>query len=66
MMKSVNFIHGKWHAWDGSSNKILLSDEDTKTLRSFNTLDDCITWLYIQGEKDAARALNALKTEGVR
>ena len=38
----------------------MLSDENVKKLRHFTCLDDCITWLYLEGEKDAARALNAL------
>lgn len=56
----MNFIFGKWHAWNGASG-VLLSDEDAKKLRAFATLDDCVTWLYLAGEKDAARALNATK-----
>lgn len=61
MQRSLNFIHGNWHAWDGTGARILLSDESNKTLRSFPNLDACITWLYLQGEKDAARALNGFK-----
>jgi hypothetical protein len=60
MKRSLNFICGKWHAWDGTAG-VLLSDEDTKTLRSFPTVDDCITWLYGEGERIAARALNIEK-----
>ena len=53
------FIFGKWHAWE-SNGKILLSDEDNKTLRSFANTDDCINWLFmdVDGNKDAARTLN--------
>lgn len=61
MATGLNFIHGKWHAWSGEGSRILLSDEDAKRLRSFDDLDECITWLYMHGEKDAARALNAHK-----
>lgn len=51
------FEFGKWHAWDGYS-KVLLSDEEIKKLREFPTVDDCINFLYLNGDKEAARALN--------
>lgn len=52
------FIFNHWHAWQSASG-ILLSDEDTKTLRQFATTDDCINWLFLNDDKPAARALNA-------
>lgn len=55
------FQFGKWHAWQGTAH-IILSDEDTKKLRYFETVNDCINWLYLNGDtegRDAARALNA-------
>lgn len=53
------FIFGKWHAWQGVA-AILLSDEDTKTLREFKDPDSVVNWLYLTAkDKDAARALNA-------
>ena len=52
-------ISGKWHCWE-SNNNILLSDEETKRLKQFPTIDDCINWLYIVAEdKPAARSINA-------
>lgn len=51
------FTHGKWHAWQGQ-NGILLSDEYSKKLHEFKTVDDCINWLYISGFDITARALN--------
>lgn len=51
------FIYKNWHAWQGTSH-ILLSDESTMHLRYFKTSDDCITWLFVNGHQDAARALN--------
>ena len=54
------FEHGHWHAWDGVAG-VLLSDESTKTLRQFPTVDACINWLFLAGHKPAARALNAHK-----
>lgn len=54
------FIFNHWHAWE-SNGKILLSDENIKRLRQFNSIDDCVNWLYLNGDKDAARQLNANK-----
>lgn len=51
------FTYGNWHAWKGTAH-IMLSDEDSKDLRQFDTADDCINWLWLNGFKDAARKLN--------
>lgn len=53
-------IYKNWHAWEGTSG-ILLSDESSKQLRQFETPDACINWLYLNDQKDAARALHAHK-----
>lgn len=58
------FIFGHWHAWDNANPfgpRIMLSDESMGKLYEFADVDSCITWLYAQGYKDAARALNAHK-----
>lgn len=55
------FINGKFHAWQGN-NAILLSDEEEKKLREFKTIDECINWLFINGYKEIARALNKHKS----
>lgn len=65
-MKSGGFIHGDWHGWYGASNEFLLSDEsgvvwEKCSLASFKTIDDAINWLYLNNQKDAARALNTWK-----
>jgi hypothetical protein len=52
------FECGDWHAWQGTA-KVMLSDESVKQLREFETVDDCINWLFQFGSKDAARALTA-------
>lgn len=57
------FEFGNWHAWQGTA-KVMLSDESVKQLREFETVDDCINWLFINDHKDAARALNAHAKEG--
>ena len=42
----LNLIFGEVHIWKGSANKIMVSFEDTKTLQSFNTIDEVIEMLY--------------------
>ena len=36
----------------------MVSDENTKTLKSFEALDDAVNWLYLNGFKESARNLN--------
>jgi hypothetical protein len=52
------FIFNQWHAWQGNTH-VVLSDESKKELHYFSFTDDCINWLYLNGDKEAARALNA-------
>lgn len=49
-------IFGKWHFWQGVGG-FLLSNEDTKELRSFATVDKTINWLFFV-DKEAARYIN--------
>ena len=49
-----------WHAWAGTAG-ILLSNETTKRLQQFDTIDDVINWLFITGEREAARHFNSMK-----
>lgn len=51
------FIHSNWHVWQGTS-AILLSNESEKRLRQFKTTDDAVNWLFVNGHRDTARALN--------
>ena len=51
------FAFNQWHAWKGAA-QILLSDEDNKILRQFDTTDECINWLHLNGQAPAARALH--------
>lgn len=53
--------NGNWHFWQGS--QFMLSNETTKELRAFDSIDDCVNWLWLSGERDAARAVNRLKKE---
>lgn len=55
------FIFKRWHAWQNERGAVLLSDEDVKKLRQFRHVDDCIDWLFLSGEREAARALNKHK-----
>ena len=60
-MKSINLEindSGLIHIWQGAKGKLLISLEDTKTLLSFDTLDDAINSLWFSGHKQAARQLN--------
>jgi hypothetical protein len=47
-----------WQVWEGTGH-ILLHDENSPKLLYFKTVDDVISHLYIAGDKEAARALNA-------
>ena len=51
------------HTWSNTLGQILVSHEDTKTLRSFPTIDDAINGLWLTGHKTEARKLNAIKKE---
>jgi len=56
-MKSFIFEFDNWHLWEATKG-FLLSDESIKKLYSFKTIDQAINWLYLNGYKDVARALN--------
>ena len=49
------------HIWTGTANKIMVSFEDTKTLLSYDCLDDAVNSFYLKGYKQTARALNKKK-----
>ena len=47
------------HYWKGTGNhQLMVSDENTKALKSFESVDNAINWLYVNGFKDSARELN--------
>ena len=54
-------LSGNIHVWTGTVNKIMVSHENTKTLRSFTTIDKAVNALFLLGDKQAARELNKLK-----
>lgn len=54
------FIYGRWHGWRGTGS-YMLSDEEAKRLHSFRDIDAAVSWLWLEGEREAARALNAVK-----
>jgi len=54
------FIFKQWHIWSGTKG-ILVSDQESADLREFKTLDDAINWLFVNGHKEAVRALNQHK-----
>jgi hypothetical protein len=48
-----------WHFWQGTS--FLASEETQKRLFSFRSIDDCVNYLFLSGEKAAARSLQQAK-----
>ena len=67
-MKAINgkdvhatVLHGDIHVWLGTGRKIMVSWEASKTLRSFDNIDDAINTLWLSGDKQAARQLNKMK-----
>jgi len=54
----MEYLH--WHAWQ-SNNSYLLSDENNKKLRQFETFDDMINYLMLSGNRDAAKHFNLNK-----
>lgn len=53
----LHFTHNDWHGWE-SNGQFLLSDEKVKHLRYFQDATTAMAWLYLEGYRDAARALN--------
>lgn len=56
------FIFEHWAIWNNDNPfhpRVMVSDESIKKLREFKTHDDAINWLFMDGHKDCARALNA-------
>lgn len=51
------FIFGDWHVWIGTDNRIMCSDERTKTLKDFTDIDACVNYLFVYANKSAARDL---------
>ncbi len=59
-MKAIE-LNNNIHVWTGAGDKIMVSHENTKKLRSFPTIDDAINALFLLGDKQAARELNKVK-----
>lgn len=51
-------IHKNLHIWQASRNKFFVSNEDTKKLTEFSTIDGAINFLYFNDNIEAARALS--------
>jgi hypothetical protein len=49
-------IFGKWHFWQAVGG-FLLSNEETKELTSFKTVDAAVNFLFF-ADKEAARFIN--------
>ena len=52
-------IHDNIHVWLGTKQRVMVSNESTKQLQSFNTKDDAINWLFLNGQKEAAQFAEA-------
>ena len=69
-MNNLNLIindDGEIHIWNGTMGAIMVSHEDTKTLRSFPSADDAVNGLWLTGHKEAARELNKVtRTNGIK
>lgn len=50
------WTYGTFSAWQGTAHVIIDVDG---SLVYVTTDDDAVNWLYLNGHKDAARALNA-------
>lgn len=57
-MSSLNFIHEPYHIWGNTQGHILVSNESTKVLTRHNSVQATINYLFLNGAKDAARALD--------
>lgn len=58
-MKTFTHICGDWHFWQGT--QFMASNEAKKELHAFATIDECITWLFVNRHYMVARSLNAAK-----
>jgi hypothetical protein len=59
MMQTHGELEGHIHYWRAiPHNNWLISFEDEKRLLSFETVNDMVTYLYLEGYKEQARELN--------
>lgn len=52
-------ISGDGHFWQSRPDQFIASNETTKQLYDFKSVDDCINWLFVNGLKTQARTLHA-------
>ena len=59
--KYINLDFAGWHIWRGADGtKLFANGPDLENRHlEFTDHDDAITWFYMTGRKDLARALNA-------
>jgi|GEM_PF-6552358 len=57
-METKTAQYNDWHAWQAKPTQWLLSDESTKHLTTWSSVDDMLTYLFFQ-DKEAARVFNA-------
>jgi hypothetical protein len=49
-------VDWNWHFWQGT--QFMASDESTKTLKAFDSAEDCIEWLRLRGYREVAVSLD--------
>lgn len=54
-------IYNEVHYWINTQGQLLVSNEGTKKLQSFDSVDTAINFYYIKGNKGLARHLNSVK-----
>ena len=57
-METRTAVYHDWHAWEAKPTQWLLSDESTKHLTTWSSVDDMITYLWFK-DIAAARVFNA-------
>ena len=56
-METKTAQYNDWHAWQAKPTQWLLSDESTKHLTTWRSVDDMLTYVWFE-DKEAARALH--------
>ena len=60
-MITLEYLH--WHVWEGT-NGLLFSNEETKQLLEFESVDECVNHVYLHVDKECARRINKRFKEG--
>lgn len=60
MNKPINLDWNGWHIWHGACGRKVFANGPDSTNRhlEFESPDEAITWLFVTGRKELARALH--------